>query len=128
MFIVVPLIILGIFIFTIAMTASPKFRGKFMSRQIKSLKYMIDDAKDDIEEMGSIAGNIQTKISKNILDDNEEALKDIEIRRANIDKEGIEIKARALKDGLSKNVVYCKHCGASIDEDSTFCKRCGKKQ
>lgn len=107
---------------------SPKIRGKFMGRQIKSLKYMIEDAKDDIEKMGSIAGNIQTKISKNILDNNEETLKDIEIRKANIDKEGIEIKARALKDGLSKNVVYCKHCGAAIDEDSTFCKKCGKKQ
>ena len=24
--------------------------------------------------------------------------------------------------------VYCKHCGASIDSDSTFCKACGRKQ
>ena len=26
------------------------------------------------------------------------------------------------------NKVYCKHCGASIDADSKFCKICGKEQ
>lgn len=24
--------------------------------------------------------------------------------------------------------MYCKHCGKSIDEDSTFCRFCGKPQ
>ena len=26
------------------------------------------------------------------------------------------------------NNGYCKHCGTSIDSDSTFCKKCGKEQ
>ena len=36
--------------------------------------------------------------------------------------------ARAIKDGFMDKQIYCKHCGASIDEDSRFCKKCGKEQ
>ena len=34
----------------------------------------------------------------------------------------------AIKDGLSDNKMYCKHCGDLIDSDSEFCKHCGKRQ
>lgn len=41
----------------------------------------------------------------------------------------ISPKARAIKEGLTEDeTIYCKHCGASIDSDSTFCKKCGKEQ
>ena len=73
-------------------------------------------------------GNIGVNIRKNILDENEDTLRDLTIREANIDKEGIKIKTRAIKDGLSKDNMYCKHCGETIDEDSKFCKKCGKEQ
>lgn len=36
---------------------------------------------------------------------------------------------KGIKEGLSENeTVYCKHCGAQIDADSSFCKKCGKQQ
>ena len=36
--------------------------------------------------------------------------------------------AKGFKEGLTDdNRVYCKHCGAQIDSDSNFCKKCGKK-
>ena len=36
---------------------------------------------------------------------------------------------QGIKEGLSENeTVYCKHCGAQIDADSSFCKKCGKQQ
>lgn len=81
---------------------SPKLRAKMMERQMKSMKYMMDE--------------------------NEEVLTDISKKSANISKEGIRIKANALKEGLTGNQVYCKYCGESIDEDSVFCKNCGKEQ
>lgn len=28
----------------------------------------------------------------------------------------------------NENQIYCKHCGSQIDEDSKFCKKCGKEQ
>lgn len=126
--VIVPIFILGMFVFTIIIMLSPKLRGKLMSRQIKATKYMMEDAKDDLNEIGTIAGDIQAQTRKNILDQNEEVLREVEKRSANIEKEGIKIKMRAMKDGFSKNTVYCKHCGASIDEDSKFCKYCGKEQ
>ena len=49
-------------------------------------------------------------------------------RKANINKKGIEITANAIKKGLNGSKIYCKHCGKLIDEDSKFCKSCGKEQ
>ncbi len=128
LFIIVPILILCIFAFVIAQLASPKLRGKMMSRQLKATKYMMNEAKDDLTEMGTIVGTINAETKKNILDQNEEILKDVEKRQANIEKEGIRIKTRAIKEGLEQNKIYCKHCGTTIDEDSKFCKHCGKEQ
>ena len=101
--IIVPIFIALVFVFVIISTISPKFRGKMMSKQVKSVKYMMDESKDDIE---SISTNM-----------------------ANATKSGIETTARAIKKGFTdKENIYCKHCGNKIDEDSKFCKICGKEQ
>jgi len=128
MFIIVPIFIGCMFVVAIASIISPKFRGKLMSRQIKAAKYMIDESKDDLTNLGTTMGNIGINTKKNILDQNEDMLRDLTIREANIDKEGIEIKTRAIKDGFSKDTMFCKYCGTTIDEDSKFCKKCGKEQ
>ena len=54
-------------------------------------------------------------------------------RKANINKEGIEITTKAIKDGLSsgsenKNTKYCIECGKKIPTDAKFCLYCGKEQ
>lgn len=128
MFVIVPIFIFGTFIFMIAIMFSPKLRGKVMTKQIKATKYMLKETQDDFTEMGTLAGNISAKARKQILDENEEVLKDIELRSANIEKESIKVKMGAIKDGFSTNTMYCKHCGTLIDEDSRFCKSCGKEQ
>lgn len=74
--------------------------------------------------MGKTAINVQKKI----LDENEETLKEIANKKASINKEAIKTVARSVKDGMSEEEMYCKHCGASIDSDSKFCKKCGKEQ
>ena len=36
--------------------------------------------------------------------------------------------AKGIKAGMAdEEFVYCKHCGAQIDSDSSFCKVCGKQ-
>ena len=102
MFVIVPVFIGVVFVFVIAMIISPKFRGKMMSRQIKAQKYMMDESKEDI---------------KSISDDMAYATKD-----------GIKTTVGAIKEGLTQSNVFCKHCGCEIDEDSKFCKKCGKEQ
>ena len=67
------------------------------------------------------------KMQKEILNENEDDLKEISATQANIEKAAIEIKAAAVKEGLTKDNIYCKYCGSLIDEDSIYCKKCGKK-
>lgn len=59
-------------------------------------------------------------------DYSKEDLEDIADAAAYILADSIKIKAKAIKDGLSDEKMYCKHCGNLIDSDSTFCKKCGK--
>lgn len=68
------------------------------------------------------------KYTKDIISSNEDDLREISTKTANISKDGIEITARAIKDGLIKEKNFCKHCGVSIDSDSKFCNNCGKEQ
>lgn len=100
-FVIVGLFILAGFIFTFTMMFSSKARAKMMSKQVEASKRVIEANKDNIK---SISDNV-----------------------AEATKGGVKTTARAIKEGL-KDTVFCKHCGAEIEADSTFCKVCGKKQ
>ena len=39
-----------------------------------------------------------------------------------------KIKEAIKEDEEKTPQIYCKHCGVQIDEDSKFCKKCGKEQ
>ena len=90
--------------------------------------YMIDETKDDIENIATTIGNVGINSKKKIYDENYDNLRDMATKKANIHKEEVEITTKAIKDGLSDNKMYCKHCGDLIDSDSEFCKHCGKRQ
>ena len=128
LFYIVPILIGITFIMTIALMVSPKLRGKLMSRQIKATKHMMDYSKEDLKDILSTSADIGINVEKEILDNNEEKMKENAKRKANINKKGIEITANAIKEGLNGSKIYCKHCGKLIDEDSKFCKSCGKEQ
>lgn len=100
---IAPIISIGIFIFVVFIIFSPKAKGKFMSNHIKATKYMMDESED--------------------------AIRDISTSMADATKDGIQITARAIKNGfVEEETIYCKHCGTKIDADSKFCKKCGKEQ
>jgi len=128
MFTIVPLLIAGIFIATFILILSPKARGKMMSKNIKAMKYMTDFSKDDLESIAKESAGVLVRSKKQILDENEELLREIADRKTDIETEQIKKKVRAIKEGLETNSMYCKHCGKLIDKDSTFCKHCGKEQ
>ena len=115
-FYIVPILIAITFIFTIALIFSPKLRGKMMSKQIKATKHMLDYTKDDLQDLMTTSATMGIDTEKTILDKNEDTLRNNVIRKANINKEGIEITTKAIKDGLSsgsdnKNTKYCIECG-----------------
>ena len=109
MFIIVPIFIGVVFIFTFAMIISPKLRGKIMSRQIKATKYMMDNSKEDLESIGTTAGNVSVNVRKNVLDANEDVMRDMATREANINKEAVETTARAIRDAFVGDSIYCKY-------------------
>lgn len=125
MFIVVPILVFAGFIFTFAFILSPKLRGKMMSKQIDAANHMMKSSKNSLSDLAGTALDIK----KSILTENEDMLKEMYTKDAEIEKEGIRIKTSAIKDGLGGiKTKYCKYCGSSIDSDSTFCKSCGKRQ
>lgn len=128
LFYIVPILIGITFVLMIALMISPKLRGKLMSSQIKATKHMMDYSKEDLKDILSTSADIGINAEKEILDNNEETMEDNVTRKANINKKGIEITTNAIKEGLTRSKIYCKHCGKLIDDDSKFCKSCGKEQ
>ena len=119
-------VFVAIFIFSILMIVSPKFRGKMMARQMKSAKYMLDAAGNDMTEMAAKGAKIARTATEKSKDD----LAATAQMKADIEKEAIKTKARAVREGLfdDSSEMYCKHCGKEIPTDSKFCKYCGKEQ
>lgn len=128
LFYLIAILVVLIFVFTIALMISPKLRGKWMSNQIEATKHMMEYSKEDLKNILSTSKSIEVNAEKEMLDNNEEIMKDNITKKANINKEGIEITAKAIKKGLSNNKVYCKYCGKLIDSDSKYCKVCGREQ
>lgn len=127
-FIISIILFIVIFSFAIAMIFSPKLRGKMMSRQIEATKNMVDYSKEDLTSIGSTMGNVAVQTKKHILDQNEDTLKDMATREANISKEGISVTAKAIKDGLTNEETHCQYCQKPIKAGSKYCSYCGKEQ
>ncbi len=68
----------------------------------------------------------RAKTLRYIQEENKEDLTAIANNRAEIMSDAISKTAGALANGVQKT-MFCKHCGARIDIDSTFCSRCGKE-
>ena len=98
-----------------------------MSKQIESMKYMTDYSEKDMEKILTKLNQVGINSKKNILDENEDTLKEIADKNADINKDAVKEYAKSIKEGL-KDTVYCKHCGEAIDSDSKYCKKCGKEQ
>ena len=81
---------------------NPNIQGKILSKQVKSLRNMMDESKDTL---------------KSLADD-----------MTDITKDSVEATARAVKKGLTEeDGVACPHCGKKIDKDSKYCKYCGAR-
>ena len=68
----------------------------------------------------------RAKTLRYIQEENKEDLTAIANNSAEIMGDAISKTANAITNGIQKT-MFCKHCGAKIDIDSTFCSRCGKE-
>lgn len=134
LFYIVPIFIGLVAIFIFATILSPKFRGKILSSQIRATKHMLDYSKEDLQDLMTTTASMGIDAEKAILDKNEDTMRNNATRKANINKDSIEITTKAIKDGLTnsnvsnQNTKYCKECGKKIPSDAKFCAYCGEKQ
>lgn len=117
-----------IFIFVFVLFLSPKLRGKMMSNQVKALRHMTDHSKEDFTKIKTNLEETGIKAKQEILENNYDILKDLNIQEAEIKTEAIKKTINAIKEGLDTGSQFCKHCGKIIDNDSKYCKHCGKEQ
>lgn len=119
-----------IFIFVLINMFSSKARGKMLSKQMEAMKIMTDYSKNDMKDVLTNLSEISINAKRDILNRNEDALRDIATTEADIRKDAIKTTVSAIKEGFEKDekTIFCKHCGALIDADSRFCKECGKEQ
>ena len=118
------------FIFIFINMVSGKARGKLMSKQVKAMKHMVDYSKEDLEELMTDLGSVSANVQNNIVNENEDILRNVANKTADINKDAIETTIGAVKrgwDGNKNSGQFCKYCGKKIDGDSRFCKYCGKE-
>ena len=124
---------IAIFIFVAINMFSPKARGNMMSKQMRAMKHMTDLSKEDMQDVLTNLSEISLNAKKEILNQNEDVLRDIANKEASINRDAIKTTVGAVRDGWTGEnnegkTIFCKHCGALIDADSRFCKECGKEQ
>lgn len=68
----------------------------------------------------------KAKSARYIQEKNKEDLTAIASNAAEIMSEAVKATTSTVMDGMRKT-MFCKHCGAKIDADSTFCSQCGKE-
>ena len=68
----------------------------------------------------------RAKTLRYIQEENKEDLTAIANNHAEIMSDAISKTADSIANGVQKT-MFCKHCGARIDIDSTFCSCCGKE-
>lgn len=134
LFYIVPIFIGLVAIFIFATILSPKLRGKILSSKIRATKHMLDYSKEDLQDLMTTTASMGIDAEKAILDKKEDTMRNNATKKANINKDSIEITTKAIKDGLTnsnvsnQNTKYCKECGKKIPSDAKFCACCGEKQ
>ena len=75
---------------------------------------------------GPEIAKLRAKTLRYIQEENKEDLTAIASNSVEIMSDAGSKTAGAIANGVQKT-MFCKHCGAKIDADSTFCSRCGKE-
>ncbi len=105
---------------------------KFTKEAVDKTKKVIDRTKYNytISELDSKINNILQGLGKTIYDEYQNGTEfesDVMEKCQNIDEIKKEIDEIKEKIAETKNGAICRDCGAIVDEDAAFCKKCGNK-
>ena len=100
---------------------------------IKTSKYIQESNREDLTDLMSTGMGIGIDATSQAINENEDDLRTIADKGADIMSGPIETISRSVGRGFSEgfataDTMFCKHCGATIDRDSKFCSECGGKQ
>jgi len=86
-------------------------------------------ADNPVSDVLSGLARLGLETKQRILNENADTIRDVKTTEATLMSPAIETAVRAVKHGLTEeDHVYCQHCRAVIDADSSFCKACGNHQ
>ena len=72
-----------------------------------------------------LLARLHTKTALHIHTENQADLAALANAHAATTSEAVVTTAKAVREGLIGDTIYCKHCGKKVDTDSKFCKHCG---
>ena len=112
------------------------FIPSIQKTSIKTEKYIMETSKEDLKDLLSTTMGIGISATSDAIDENEDDLRNVVDKGSDIASGGIFKSAKAFAKGFKSGFgdaqgqadAYCKYCGASIDADSVFCKKCGRQQ
>ncbi len=112
------------------------FIPSIQKTSIKTEKYIMETSKEDLKDLLSTTMGIGIGATSDAIDSNEDELRNVVDKSSDIASGGIFKSAKAFAKGFKSGFgdaqgqldAYCKYCGASIDADSVFCKKCGRQQ
>ena len=112
------------------------FIPSIQKTSIRTEKYIMESSKEDLKDLLSTTMGIGIGATSDAIDGNEDELRNVVDKGSDIASGGIFKSAKAFAKGFKSGFgdakgqadVYCKYCGASIDADSVFCKKCGRQQ
>ena len=105
---------------------NPNMRSKWIGRQLRIHKKVLEDNKETIKDINALGGEVMVDSYNEILDKKGDDMKKAVDKTTDISKDSIRTVVKSIKEGLEAD-IYCKHCGNAIDTDSKFCKFCGKR-
>ena len=125
-FIIIFIVSIGFFVFVFLTIFSPKMRSKMLGRQLKITKRVLDDNKETIKDIHNLQADIAIESADKILDKHEDTIRKNVTKMADISSDSVETTARAIKKGISQT-KQCPECLKFNDEKAKFCQECGKK-
>lgn len=113
-------IFFGIFGFALYSIFSKKGRSRMVGRQLDISKQVLEDNKELIKDLNQLSGEINVQTQREFYENNADDLRYVSRASADIEAEAIRRKAQAFKEGFATDTT--NKTSSSMQK---YCKYCG---